>query len=121
VSPAVLFDPTSERLGDAARLPAEAGLVKYRSSRVSLTLGLLLLCCGPLATQVVRAQAPTGAQKRDLEIEERFKAADKNHDGRLTLEEAKAGMPRVAMAFDRIDVDKKGYVTVDQIKAFAAK
>jgi hypothetical protein len=29
-------------------------------------------------------------------IEAKFRAADVNHDGKLTLEEAKAGMPRVA-------------------------
>ena len=58
--------------------------------------------------------------KRDALIEERFKAADKNGDGKLTLEEAKAGMPRVAANFDRIDVQKLGYITVDQIKKMAA-
>ena len=49
-----------------------------------------------------------------------FSAADKDGNGRLTLEEAKAGMPRVAKNFDRIDKDKKGYVTLDQIKAMMA-
>lgn len=58
--------------------------------------------------------------KRDALIEERFKAADKNGDGKLTLEEAKAGMPRVAANFDRIDFQKLGYITVDQIKKMAA-
>lgn len=58
--------------------------------------------------------------KRDALIEERFKAADKNGDGKLTLEEAKAGMPRVAANFDRIDIQKLGYITVDQIKKMAA-
>ena len=53
-------------------------------------------------------------------IEERFKLADKNGDGKLTLEEAKAGMPRVAANFGRIDTQKMGYITVDQIKKMAA-
>jgi Ca2+-binding EF-hand superfamily protein len=52
-------------------------------------------------------------------IEARFNAADINHDGKLTLEEAKAGMPRVAKVFDRIDVEKKGYITLEQLQAFA--
>lgn len=59
-------------------------------------------------------------EKQDKEIEEKFKAADKDHDGKLTLAEAKAGMPRIAKGFDKIDKDKKGFVTVEQIKAFAA-
>jgi Ca2+-binding EF-hand superfamily protein len=45
--------------------------------------------------------------------------ADKNKDGKLTLEEAKAGMPRVAANFSRIDTQNKGYVTAAEIKAMA--
>ena len=56
----------------------------------------------------------------DVMIEERFKAANKKGDGKLTLEEAKAGMPRIAANFDRIDTQKRGYVTVEQIKTMAA-
>ena len=53
-------------------------------------------------------------------LEERFKAADKNGDGKLTKAEAEAGMPRLAKNFDSIDTDKKGYVTLDQVKAAMA-
>ena len=67
-----------------------------------------------------RADAKADADKRDKDIEARFKAADKDSDGKLTLAEAKAGMPRVAKGFDKIDKEKKGYLTVDQIKVFAA-
>lgn len=72
-----------------------------------------------LGTLMVNAQLAQADAKQDKEIEEKFKAADKDHDGKLTLEEAKAGMPRVAKGFDKIDKDKKGYLTVDQIKAAA--
>lgn len=54
---------------------------------------------------------------RSKQIEEKFKAADKNSDGKLTLEEAKDGMPRVARAFSKIDINNQGYVTVNDIKA----
>ena len=64
--------------------------------------------------------AQSSDAQRDAMIEERFKAADKNGDGKLTLEEAKAGMPRVAANFGRIDIQKLGYITVDQIKKMAA-
>ncbi len=57
---------------------------------------------------------------RAKEIAERFAAADKNHDGKLTLEEAKAGMPRIAAAFDKIDTEDRGYVTLEQIQEVAA-
>lgn len=52
--------------------------------------------------------------------EERFKAADTNKDGKLTKKEAKKGMPRVHTNFDRIDGAKRGYVTLEQVKAMIA-
>ncbi len=70
------------------------------------------------------AGAPASAQIRKPDPEElaqRFAAADKNGDGRLTLEEAKAGMPRPAKNFATIDKDRKGYVTLDEIKAAIAE
>jgi hypothetical protein len=79
-----------------------------------LTKSVILLAC---LVMVSVAQADDSAKSK--QIEDKFKLADKNADGQLTLEEAKAGMPRVAKGFDKIDVDKKGYVTVDQIKAMA--
>ena len=60
-------------------------------------------------------------QKVKAKMTERFNEADANHDGQLTLDEAKSKMPRVAKNFDQIDTDKKGYVTLDQITAFAAE
>ena len=60
-------------------------------------------------------------QAKLTELETRFKAADKNADGKLTLQEAKDGMPRIADAFTHIDTDKKGYVTLEQIKTVVIK
>jgi hypothetical protein len=34
---------------------------------------------------------------------------------------AKAGMPRVAKSLDKIDTAKQGYITLEQLQAFAAK
>lgn len=53
-------------------------------------------------------------------MESRFNAADSNHDGKLTLAEAQAGMPRVAQHFSEIDTAKKGYITYSQLRAFMA-
>jgi Ca2+-binding EF-hand superfamily protein len=55
--------------------------------------------------------------ERMAQLENRFKETDKDGDGKLTLGEAEAGMPRVAKNFAIIDKDKKGYVTLDEIKA----
>lgn len=57
--------------------------------------------------------------KLNQELTEKFKAADVNHDGKLTLIEAKAGMPRVARHFSDIDTQNRGYVTLDQIITMA--
>jgi Ca2+-binding EF-hand superfamily protein len=45
-----------------------------------------------------------------------FKKADKDNDGTLDKDEAKA-MPRVSRNFDAIDTDKDGTVSMDEIKA----
>ncbi|MCM0036644.1 MAG: EF-hand domain-containing protein [Burkholderiaceae bacterium] len=67
---------------------------------------------------VTNAQTPTANQLNEIkEAQERFTAADKNGDGKLTLEEAKAGMPRIAANFKRIDVNNDGFVTMEEIKA----
>lgn len=61
------------------------------------------------------------AQSHDqalAQLTTRFKASDKNGDGKLTLQEAKdGGMTRVVANFATIDTDKDGYVTFDQLKA----
>jgi Ca2+-binding EF-hand superfamily protein len=80
-----------------------------------LNLISAIFTIGLLASANVYAEE--SAQSK--QIDEKFKAADKNSDGKLTLEEAKAGMPRVARAFSKIDVNNQGYVTADDIKAKA--
>jgi hypothetical protein len=47
-----------------------------------------------------------------------FIDANAAHDGHLTREEAKTGYVTVARHFDEIDVDHKGYVTEDDIRAW---
>ena len=74
----------------------------------------VLLIAAALTTSVYAQESRT-----DKEIDQRFAAADKNKDGKLTLEEAKVGMPRVAANFQRIDQQNKGYVTAADIKAMA--
>ena len=58
---------------------------------------------------------------RNKEIQERFAQCDVNRDGKLTLNEAKGCMPRIYDHFSRIDEQNKGYVTVAQIEAMAAR
>lgn len=85
---------------------------------IRLAIASLVALMGISLSAVCVAQTMTATQASEIkQAEERFAAADKNADGKLTLEEAKAGMPRIASSFSKIDIDKKGYVTLDQIKA----
>ena len=52
-------------------------------------------------------------------FKQRFAAADKNGDGKLTKDEAKAGMPFVYQHFDEIDKAHAGAITMADIAAFA--
>lgn len=66
------------------------------------------------------AQDPAPAKPR-MTLEERFKAANTTGDGHLTYAQAQAKMPRVAHSFEAIDKDRKGYVTLDDIRAHDAE
>jgi hypothetical protein len=76
----------------------------------------------PAAGQVAPASpAPAAhARKPRRTLQERFDEANTTHDGHLTAEQARAGLPSVARDFDAIDTTHKGYVTIDDIKAHRA-
>lgn len=68
-------------------------------------------------------QPSTGGRRAGRMSErQRFDAANTSHDGKLTLEQARAGhMRAVVRNFDKIDAAKHGYVTLDDIRAYRAK
>lgn len=70
-----------------------------------------------MASHAQQSRAERAQEMKD-KLVERFNAADTDHDGRLTKLEADGKMPRVAKNFDAIDVQKRGYVTIDQIEAY---
>jgi hypothetical protein len=94
--------------------------MKYTQNRLLKCSTLIIFCAAVMSTPV-SAHAQSQMSARDKEIIERFKAADKNQDGKLTLAEAQAGMPRVAEHFSYIDSQGRGYVTLKQILALADK
>jgi Ca2+-binding EF-hand superfamily protein len=80
-------------------------------------LGLI----GAAACLLIATPASADDASRNKEIQERFAKCDVNRDGKLTLDEAKGCMPRIYDHFSRIDEQNKGYVTVAQIEAMAAR
>lgn len=90
---------------------------------------LLAATLAALATTAIAAPGgpgcPQGATPGSAECAgrgakgiERFKAADKNGDGLISLAEAQAAMPRVASNFDAIDANKDGQLTHEELRAF---
>ena len=55
--------------------------------------------------------------EKKAHFEQRFKRADTDGDGRISRAEAEIAMPRLARHFDRIDANKDGQVTFDEIAA----
>lgn len=65
------------------------------------------------ARETRHAQHREGMKAR---MEERFKQADTNSDGQLSLDEAQAKMPKLAERFSTLDADKNGMLSRDELK-----
>jgi Ca2+-binding EF-hand superfamily protein len=83
------------------------------AGRVALAIVLAAAAAGAAAQDAGRAQ------QAGAELQKRFAAADKNGDGRLTKDEAQAGMPMVYQHFDEIDKNKQGSISLADVAAFA--
>jgi TolA-binding protein len=87
-----------------------------------VSLAVCAACALPAVAQAQTATQPMGASPRVEKVMERlqtrFASANTTHDGKLTRDQASAGMPNVARHFDEIDTQKQGYVTLTQIEAF---
>jgi Ca2+-binding EF-hand superfamily protein len=73
---------------------------------------------------VVAASVQAQGDRRQAWLErlpERFAAADRDGDGRLTREEARAGMPGVYKRFDTLDRAKRGWLTLDELRQAASR
>ena len=70
------------------------------------------------ASPPITAPVTPAPTRRGRSLQERFDAANTTHDGHLTAEQARSGMPTVAKNFAAIDKENKGYVTIDEIRAY---
>ena len=74
--------------------------------------GILLMALLPCIA--VAADKPSHAPRH---VADRFTAADKDGDGRLSRGEAARGMKRVATRFDTLDADHDGHVSRAELAA----
>ncbi|CAG2153189.1 hypothetical protein LMG31506_04763 [Cupriavidus yeoncheonensis] len=85
-------------------------------------IAVLALCMASAGALAQSAEMPAAASPRVeramQQLQGRFANANTTHDGKLTREQAAAGMPMVAKHFDQIDAQRTGYVTLAQIEAF---
>jgi hypothetical protein len=64
-----------------------------------------------------RASRQHGRGDMKERMDQRFKEADANSDGQISLDEAQAKMPRLAERFNALDADKNGLLSRDEIKS----
>jgi hypothetical protein len=82
--------------------------------RILLPLLAAAVCAFPAYAQTTI----TPPARAHLTMAQRFEQANVTHDGHLTLDQAKSGYKSVARHFAAIDVDKKGFITEDDIRAY---
>lgn len=92
---------------------------KLPLSRILMSAAFIAATCVIAASGAHAADKSSAEAKRNEQLETRFKKADANGDGKLTMDEAKTGMPRVYKNFDKIKTGGHDYVTLDEIKAAA--
>ncbi|MBN3743787.1 EF-hand domain-containing protein [Burkholderia seminalis] len=82
---------------------------------------VLCIVSAAASAQQVPPDAAAGGLRAEhalMQLQTRFASANTTHDGKLTREQAAAGMPMVAQHFDEIDVQHNGYVTLAQLAGF---
>lgn len=86
--------------------------VNIRKSVTAAAMAALLISLSACA------QDGNRSQQLAAKAQERFAAADVNHDGFLSRDEAQTGMPRLADHFDEIDTDRDGQLSTAEILAY---
>ena len=84
-------------------------------------LSLWIAACSTAWAQAPDTDTPPPAPtKGEAKALRDFKMLDFNGDGKLSRTEVQL-FPRLATAFDDADTDKDGYVSYEEVRAFAAK
>jgi len=73
---------------------------------------------GQLSRSELRAWKKTQRSERQARAGERFRHADTDGDGAISRAEAEKHAPRLAKKFDRIDGNKDGKLTQEELRAY---
>lgn len=107
------------RLAKKITLSARSTSVMKTAMGVLLTSAVLLLPT-VRAEDAVGERSETQLSKGEIKAQRQFNMLDFNHDGKLSRSEV-AIIPKLAAAFDETDTNKDGYVTYEEVRAFAVK
>ena len=105
---------------------AKKNTLSARSTSVMKTAMGVLLTSAVLLLPTVRAEDTAGEKsetqlsKGEIKAQRQFKMLDFNGDGKLSRKEV-AIIPKLAAAFDETDTNKDGYVTYEEVRAYAVK
>ena len=109
--------------------PAKKKISISRSTTIMKSAMGVLLTSAVLLLPTVRAEdsadksgAKNSAQlsKGEIKAQQQFKMLDFNQDGKLSRKEV-AIIPKLAAAFDETDTNKDGFVTYEEVRAYAVK
>ena len=98
-----------------------------RTGTIVKTAMSVLLTSAVLLLPTVRAQDATGDKAAgtqlssgEIKAQRQFKKLDVNHDGKLSRQEV-SFIPKLAAAFNETDTNKDGFVTYEEVRAYALK
>ena len=99
----------------------------HRSNVVVKAALSVLLTSAVLLLPSVRAQDATGEKSAgtqlssgEIKAQRQFRMLDFNQDGKLSRKEV-SFIPKLAAAFDETDTNKDGFVTYEEVRAYAVK
>ncbi|WOI44091.1 EF-hand domain-containing protein [Acidovorax sp. BLS4] len=115
--------PSRVHAARAAAAPVRPGAAALRAIALFSLLAIGLAFSAVAATPPAaapQAKASEPLSKGEIKAQKEFKMLDFNGDGKLSRSEV-ALFPRLANAFDDADTNHDGFVSYEEVRAFAAK
>ena len=100
-------------------LPQRSATVVKAAMGVLLTSAFLLLPTAR-AEDTASEKPETQLSKGEIKAQRQFKMLDFNQDGKLSRKEV-SFIPKLAAAFDETDTNKDGFVSYEEVRAYAVK